>query len=87
MINFDDVTNENVKEHNPHWPQNPDQPQRILIIGGSGSVKINLLFNLISHQPDTDAKDPYQAKYQLLISKCGNTSLKYINDSKVFVQY
>ena len=87
MINFDDITNENIKEHNLHWPQIPDQPYRILIIEGLGSVKINSLFNLKSHQPDTDAKDPYQAKYQLLISKRGNTSLKDINDSKTFVQY
>ena len=21
MINFDDVTKENIKEHNPNWPQ------------------------------------------------------------------
>ena len=34
MINFDDVTKENIKEHNPNWPQIPDLPYRILIIGG-----------------------------------------------------
>ena len=28
MINFDDVTKENIKEHNPHWTQTPD-PQNI----------------------------------------------------------
>ena len=44
MINFDDVT----KGHNPNWPQIPHHPYRILIIGGSGSVKTNSLFNLIS---------------------------------------
>ena len=37
MINFDDVTNENIKENNPNWPQLPDCPYRVLIIGGSGS--------------------------------------------------
>ena len=42
---------------------------RILIIGGSGSVKTNLLLNLIKKQPDINktylyAKDPYEAKYQ-----------------------
>ena len=26
MINFDDVTKENIKEHNPDWPQIPDHP-------------------------------------------------------------
>ena len=32
MINFDDVTKENVEEHNPNWPQIPDHPYRILIL-------------------------------------------------------
>ena len=26
MINFDDVTKENIKQHNPNWPQIPDHP-------------------------------------------------------------
>ena len=55
MINFDDVIKEETKEHNPNWPQIPDHPYRILIIGGSGSEKKNkLIFNLISQQPDID---------------------------------
>ena len=35
MINFDDITKENIKEHYPNWPQIPDHPYRILIFGGS----------------------------------------------------
>ena len=35
MINFEDVKKENIKEHNPNWPQTIDHPQRIMIIGGS----------------------------------------------------
>ena len=35
MINFDDVIKENIKEHNPNWPQTSDHPYRILIIAGS----------------------------------------------------
>ena len=54
MINFDDVTKANIKEHNPNWPQILDHPYIVLIIGGSGSGKTNSLFNLISHQPDID---------------------------------
>ena len=74
MINFDDVTKENIKEHNPNWPQIPDHPYRILIIGGSGSGKTNSLFNLINQKPDIDkiylyAKYPFEAKYQVLIKK------------------
>ena len=52
MINFDDVTKENIKEHNPNWPEIPDHPYRILIIGGSGSRKANSLLNLINQQPN-----------------------------------
>ena len=46
MINFDDFVNENKTEQelrsdNKNWPYIPDQPYRILIIGGSGSGKTN----------------------------------------------
>ena len=36
------------QEQNPNWPQIPDDPYRIIVIGGSGSGKINSLFNLIN---------------------------------------
>ena len=52
MIKFDDITKENIKEHNSNCPQLPDYPYRILIAGGSGSEKANPLFNLISQQED-----------------------------------
>ena len=67
MINFHDIVKENIKKHNPNWPQIPDHPYKILIIGSSGSGKTNSLLNLINHQLDIDkiylyAKDPYEAK-------------------------
>ena len=73
-VNFDGLTKENIKEHNPSWPQIPGRPYRTLIIGGCGSGKTNSLFNLINLQPDIDkislcAKDPYEGKYQFLINK------------------
>ena len=34
---------------NLSWPYIPDHPYRILIIGGSGSGKTNVLLNLIKH--------------------------------------
>ena len=37
MINFDDFSRENKKEHNPNWSQNPDHPYRMLIAGSSVS--------------------------------------------------
>ena len=72
MINFDDVTKENIKEHHPNWPEIPDHPYRILIIGDSGSGKTSSLFNLISDQEDIDkiplqAKNPYEAKYKFFM--------------------
>ena len=92
MSNFDDASKENIKYHNPNWPQIPDHPYRILIIGDSGSGKTNSLFNLISQQPVIDkiylyAKDPYEAKYQSLINKRESTALKHSNDSKAFIEY
>ena len=63
-----------LKEHNTNWPQISDHPHRILIIGGSGSGKTHLLFDLINHQPDIDitylyAKDLNEVKYKFLIKK------------------
>ena len=66
MINFDDVTKENIKkniiqiDHKFLIIQNA-------ITGDSGSGKTNSLFNLISHQQSIDkiywdAKDPYEGK-------------------------
>ena len=77
MINFGVVIKENIKEHNPNWPESPDHPYRILIVGVSGSGKINSLFNPISQQLDVDkihlhAKDLYKARYQFLINKLEN---------------
>ena len=81
MINFDEYTNENKKEHNLNWPYIPDHPYRILIIGGSGSGKTNALLNLINNQPDIDkiylyAKDPYENKYHFLIKKRESTGVE-----------
>ena len=69
MINLDDVTKENIKEHNLNWSQIPHHTYRILTIGGSGCAKANSLFNLISHRVVIDkvylnANGTYEAKYQ-----------------------
>ena len=74
MINFDVVINENKAINNPNWSQIPDHPYRILITGGSGSVKIDAIQILTYHQPDIYkiclyAKDLYESKYQKLIEK------------------
>ena len=90
MINYDNAIKQNKKEHNPNWPEINDQPYRILIIGGSGSVKKNSLFNLrnkfIYLRIYFYAKNSYEAKYLNLINKRETTAFKYFSDSK-FLSY
>ena len=92
MIDFDEYTNENEKDHNLNWSYIPGHPYRILIIGGSGSGKTNALLNLIHSQPDIDkiylyAKDPHEDKYQYLINKRESGSINHLNDPKAFIEY
>ena len=64
MINFDYFTKEDIKKKNLNWQEIPYHSYQILITNAS--------LNLINHKPDIDeiyAKDPYEAKYQLLIKK------------------
>ena len=86
MFNFDDITSENNVKHNLKRPYIPDHPNRMLIIGGSGSGKTNSLLNLIRQQ-DSDVltdknylytKDLNEQKYQLLIKK-GEDAGMFIN--------
>ena len=67
MFNFDCITEEDIKEHNPNWLEIPDHSYRVLIVGGSGSGKINALLNLINSEPYIDknvlyVKDSYEVK-------------------------
>ena len=92
MINFDDYVNENKTKHNKNWPYIPDHPYRILIIGGSGSGKTNVLLNLIENQPDIEkiyfyAKDQNEAKYQYIINKTESVGKNHFNGPKAFIEY
>ena len=92
MFNFYYITKEEIKEHNPYWPNIPHHPYRIFIVGGSVSGKTNALLNLINHEPESDkiylcVKEPFEAKYQMLIKKRESTGLKYFHDSKVCIEY
>ena len=91
-MNFDDYVNENKAIHNKNWPYIPDHPCRILIVGGSGSGKTNLLLNLIENQPDIDkiylyAKDPYESNYQYLINKREGVGINHFNDPNAFIEH
>ena len=73
-------------------PKQPDHSHRILTIGGSGSGKVHALLHLINHQPDSNKlypypKDSFEEKYQLLIDKCKNVSLKHFADPEAFIKY
>ena len=47
MVNY---TNGNKTKFNSKWLYIPDQPYKILIIGGTSSGKTNALLNLINNQ-------------------------------------
>ena len=90
MFDFDHIAQANIKERNTKWPEIPNHPYKILIVGGSGSRKINALINIINLEPDIDKiylyeKDPYHAKYQMLIIQIKSIGLKYLNDSKAII--
>ena len=50
--------------HNPNWPYIPSHTCRVLIISGSVSGKIDVLPNLIKHQPP-DTNKIYMSKVHL----------------------
>lgn len=49
VLNFDEITGQNTKEHNPNWNQILHNPHRILIVHSSGSGQTNALLKLINH--------------------------------------
>ena len=71
MKNYDESVEIN---HNRNWPHIFDHRYRILIIGGSGSGKTNLLLNSIKNErPDIEnnflnVKDSFESKYELLMN-------------------
>ena len=90
MINLDNIINDN-NNHNEKWPYLPDYLYRILIIGGSGSGKTNILFNLINEQRGIDkiylyTKDLSEPKYEYLIKNHENAGIKHVIDLKAFIE-
>ena len=91
MINLDNIINDNNNNHDEKWPYIPDNPYRILIIGGSGSRKTKTLLNSINGQKDIGkiylyARDLSESKYEYLIKNRENAEIKHLNDSKVFIE-
>ena len=91
VINLDNIVNNNNEQHYEKWPYTPENPYRILIIGGFGSGKTNTLFNLTNEQKDIDkiylyAKDLSESKYEYLIKNRENAGIKHLNDSKAFIE-
>ena len=72
----------------------PDHPDRIIISGGSGSGKTNILLNLIKEQDYHDVidkiylypRDLNKPKYQFLIKKREDAGIKHFNNPNAFIE-
>ena len=87
MKNYDQSVEIN---HNPNWPYIPNHLYRILIIGGSGSEKPNVLLNLLKQDFDKiylNIKDPLESKYQLLINGREKLGIEIWKNPKAFIDY
>ena len=65
-----------------------DHTYKILIIGGSGSIKTNTLLNSINQKEDIDKIylyiiDPFESKYQLLITKRAKAGIKHLKSKRI----
>ena len=84
IFNFDNITE---KDNNKDWPY------RKLIVGPSGSGKINNLLNSIQRDNNIVdkiylyAKDLEEPKYKLLIDKREKPGINFNNDPTAFIEY
>ena len=91
MLNLDDITNENNKEHNDKMAIYSRS-----FVQNFGNCwfwirKTNALLNLISQQDDIDriylyAKELSETKHEILIKKRENVGIKHLNDSNAFIE-
>ena len=87
MIIFDVIITGNIKKCNGSCPKIPHHRYWILIIGGSGTGKTNILLNLIHNQPDSDkiyiyTKDTFDNKFQLISDNHYQTGIKNCKDAE-----
>lgn len=92
MINYDEMTNEKNKKHNPNCGKCLVHALTSLLIGASRLGKTHTLTKFIQSpawywQHFLSAKDIYKLKYQLLINKHEQTSLKHCNYPKALIEY
>ena len=87
MKNYDQSVEINC---NPNSPYTPYHPYRILIFGGSGSGKTNVLLSLVRLDIGNVylyVKNPLKSKYQLLINGTEIVGIKKIKNSKELIGY
>ena len=76
-----------------NWFYIVHHPYRILIIGGSGSGKTNVLLKIIKHQqPYVDniylhIKNLFESKYPLFINGREKVGIKHEKNSTSFIDY
>ena len=91
MLNLDDITNENNKEHNDKMAIYSRSFVQNFGNWWFWIRKTNALLNLISQQDDIDriylyAKELSETKHEILIKKRENVGIKHLNDSHAFIE-
>ena len=91
MLNLDDITNENNKEHNDKMAIYSRSFVQTFGNWWFWIRKTNALLNLISQQDDIDriylyAKELSETKHEILIKKRENVGIKHLNDSNAFIE-
>ena len=90
MKNYDESVKIN---QNLNWPYLPDNPYKILIIGGSGLGKTNALLKLIKNQrPGVDkiylyAKHLFESKYKYMTNGKEKVGIIKLRNAKAFIDY
>ena len=86
MLNFDNIVSNKNENKDNNWPF------CVLIMGPSGSGKLNTILHLINNLHPIDiiylyAKDIHGPKYEYLINKIEQTGIKNLDDPKAFIEY